>query len=160
MNARLVSFLTLLVTTVAVLSPSTPSDAAQPRISPLAVATHLKCAFSVMTTGTWSRDGDAAVETRKTDFTLEYQSIDVAGGSAEAVGLTGNFFITVRFISGSLHLLAIGDAGPAYLTTIFNRPGHPGKFKAVHTRHEFTDVSMPGFTSRPEQYIGECEIPD
>jgi len=159
MNARHVSFFAFLAA-LAVLSRSALSDAAQPRVSPLAVATHLKCAFTMVTTGTWSKDGDAAVETRKTDFKLEYKSIDVAGGSAEAVGLTGNFFITVRFIAGSLHLLAIGDAGPAYLTTVFNRPGHPGSFKAVHTRHEFTDVSIPGFTSRPEQYIGECEILD
>jgi len=159
MNARHISFFTF-VAALAVLYQSALSDAAQPRTSPLAVATHLKCAFTMVTTGTWSKDGDASVETKKTDFKLEYKSIDVAGGSAEAVGLTGNFFITVRFISGSLHLLAIGDAGPAYLTTVFNRPSHPGSFKAVHTRHEFTDVSIPGFTSRPEQYIGECEILD
>ena len=159
MNTRHISFLAF-IATLAVVSPSTLGDAAQSRLSPLAVATHLKCAFTVMTMGTWSRDGDAAMEIKKTDFALEYKSVDVAGGSAEAVGPTGNFFITVRFISGSLHLLAIGDAGPAYLTTIFNRPGHPGRFKAVHTRHEFTDVSIAGFTSKPEQYIGECEIVD
>jgi len=28
----------------------------------------------------------------------------------------------------------------------------------VHTRHEYTEVRLPGFTSRPEQYYGECEI--
>jgi hypothetical protein len=27
---------------------------------------------------------------------------------------------------------------------------------AVHTRHEYTDISLPGFTSRPEMYIGDC----
>ncbi len=32
-----------------------------------------------------------------------------------------------------------------------------GKLKAVHTRHEYTEVSLPGYTSRPEQYYGECD---
>jgi hypothetical protein len=30
--------------------------------------------------------------------------------------------------------------------------------RAVHTRHEYTMISLPGFTSRPEQYYGECAI--
>ena len=145
---------------IALAALSLPSQllAAQAQASPLASATHLKCVFTAMATGTWSPDGDAAVATQKADLTIEYKAIDVAGGTAEVVGLGGNFFITVRFVGASLHLLALGDAGPAYLTTVFNRPGHPGQFKAVHTRHEFTDVSIPGFTSRPEQYIGECQI--
>jgi hypothetical protein len=28
----------------------------------------------------------------------------------------------------------------------------------MHSRHEYTDVSLPGYTSSPEQYYGECEI--
>ena len=56
---------------------------------------------------------------------------------------------------GHLHTDA---AGPVYITTVFNKPAHAGKLKASHSRHEFTDVSLPGFTSRPEQYIGECEL--
>jgi hypothetical protein len=132
--------------------------AAQAQKSPLEAAAHIKCAFSAMASGTWSKDGDTTAEVKKATLTLEYKSIDVSGGSAEAVGIGSNFFITVRSVGGSLHLLTIGDAGPAYLTTVFNRPAHPGTFKAVHTRHEFTDVAIPGFTSRPEQYVGECQI--
>jgi hypothetical protein len=41
---------------------------------------------------------------------------------------------------------------------VFDKENTPGKYKAVHTRHEYTEVSLPGFTSRPEQYYGECEI--
>jgi hypothetical protein len=33
-----------------------------------------------------------------------------------------------------------------------------GKWKAMHSRHEFTDFALVGFTSSPEQYYGECEI--
>src|SRR5262245_20369059 len=134
----------VLVASIAVLSEAAQGHAAQPQTSALAAATHLKCAFTVKATGTWSKDGDASAEVTQSSLALEYKSIDVAGGTAEAVGLGGNFFITVRFIGSSLHLLAIGDAGPAYLTTVFNRPNRPATFKAVHTRHEFTDVSIPG----------------
>jgi hypothetical protein len=29
---------------------------------------------------------------------------------------------------------------------------------AVHTRHEYTDTRLVGFTSRPELYIGDCAV--
>ncbi len=45
-----------------------------------------------------------------------------------------------------------------YTTTIFPSEARAGKLKAVHTRHEYTQVSLPGYTSRPERYYGECEI--
>ncbi|MBM3778060.1 MAG: hypothetical protein FJW23_07445 [Acidimicrobiia bacterium] len=57
-----------------------------------------------------------------------------------------------------MHLLAIDNSGPVYLTTVFDSPGRPGRYKAAHSRHEFTPVSLPGFTSRPEQYVGDCEL--
>jgi hypothetical protein len=148
----------LLIAALTFLAATADPHAAQPQRSPLETSTHIKCVFPAMATGTWTKDGDASTEAKKAALTVEYKSIDVSSGSAEAVGLGGNFFITVRFVGDSLHLLTIGDAGPAYLTTVFNRPAHPGTFKAVHTRHEFTDVSIPGFTSRPEQYVGECQI--
>jgi hypothetical protein len=28
----------------------------------------------------------------------------------------------------------------------------------VHSRHEYYPTALPGFTSSPEQYYGECEI--
>ena len=58
----------------------------------------------------------------------------------------------------NLHLLWIGSEGAVYLTTVFDRETKGGKLRAVHTRHEYTDISLPGYTSRPEQYYGECEV--
>jgi hypothetical protein len=128
--------------------------------SALASATRLKCVFNVMSIGTWTKKGEALVESKKANLVLQYNSIDTSEGTAEVIGWTGgNFFITVRLVLTSLHLMTTADAGPVYLTTVFDRPTRPGKYKAVHSRHEFTDVSLPGFTSRPEQYVGECEIP-
>jgi hypothetical protein len=58
--------------------------------------------------------------------------------------------------------MQMDNSGPLYLTTVFSAGGRdqlPGaRLRAVHTRHEFTSVSLPGFTSRPEQYYGECEV--
>ena len=28
----------------------------------------------------------------------------------------------------------------------------------LQSGREYTDVSLPGFTSRPEQYYGDCEV--
>ena len=66
---------------------------------------------------------------------------------------------TVRLLGDNLHFLAMNSSGSVYLTTVFSdresRAG--GKFKAVHTRHEFTEIRLTGYTSRPEQYYGYCE---
>ncbi len=72
--------------------------------------------------------------------------------------MSGNFYITVRVVGGHLHLLTTDSGGPVYMTTVFNSPAKKGTYKATHSRHEFTQVQLPGFTSRPEQYIGECEL--
>jgi len=48
--------------------------------------------------------------------------------------------------------------GPLYTTRIFPKETRAGKLQAVHTRHEYTEISLPGFTSRPEQYYGECDV--
>jgi hypothetical protein len=48
--------------------------------------------------------------------------------------------------------------GPLYTTTFIDRETQDGKLMAVHTRHEYTDVRLAGFTSRPEQYYGECAV--
>jgi hypothetical protein len=124
----------------------------------LSTLTELKCTFPVMSTGTWTKEGDATNEARKSELTLAYQDINTQEGTAEVKGQFGNLYITVRLVSGNLHFLATDSAGPVYMTTVFNSPSRPGKFKAVHSRHEFTVVSLPGYTSRPEQYIGECQI--
>ena len=56
-----------------------------------------------------------------------------------------------------LPVIQVLAEGPLYSTTVFNRETADGKLLAVHSRHEFRDVQLRGFTSRPEQYYGECE---
>jgi len=132
--------------------------AAQSGALDLTSATEISCTFPVLSTGTWSKEGDVTNEVKKSDFSLIYQAIDTQDGSAQVKGMSGNFYITVRVVGGHLHLLTTDSSGPVYMTTVFNSPAHKGRYKAAHSRHEFTQVQLPGFTSRPEQYIGECEL--
>ena len=77
----------------------------------------------------------------------------------QAVGAYGAMHIVVRYSASTLHLIQMaGTSGALYVTTVFQKETSPGKRLAVHSRHEYTAVSLPGFTSRPEQYYGECEI--
>jgi hypothetical protein len=117
----------------------------------------IKCSFPLMAIGTWDKAGTVSADMKKADLALQYNDIDTSEGTASVIGLSGKLHIITRMAGVNLHLLAVDSAGPLYITTVFDKPATPGKFKAAHSRHEFTDVSLPGFTSRPEQYYGECE---
>jgi hypothetical protein len=41
---------------------------------------------------------------------------------------------------------------------VFEAGAVGGRFKAVHSRHEYFTTPVPGATSSPEQYYGECEV--
>ena len=131
---------------------------AQPRSSTLGLVRSISCEFPLITTGNWAADGTPSAKTEPAKMVLRYNEIDTDEGSASVEGLSGRLYIITRLSGVNLHLLAIDSAGPLYITTVFDRPGRPGRYKAAHSRHEFTDVSLPGFTSRPEQYVGDCEI--
>jgi hypothetical protein len=123
----------------------------------LVAAKALECKFTTMATGTW-RDGQAQMEIKAASLTIAFQAIDSDEGSARAVGAFGPSDITVKLSSGTLHFLQSFREGPLYVTTVFSRETKNGNLQAVHTRHEYTVVTVPGFTSRPEQYFGECSI--
>ena len=138
------------------LSAQTPAPVA------LGDVQRLKCAFMLMATGTWEK-GVPTAQVTKTTLSMQFGDIDVQGGTANVVDVSavaaGAPHITVRLLGDSLHFLAMNTSGSVYLTTVFaDRESRSGaKFKAVHTRHEFTQVRLTGWTSRPEQYYGECE---
>ncbi len=50
------------------------------------------------------------------------------------------------------------SAGPLYTTTVLAKETRDGRLMAIQTRHEYTDISLPGFTSRPEMYLGDCAV--
>jgi hypothetical protein len=41
---------------------------------------------------------------------------------------------------------------------VLARAAGEGKLMAVHTRVEYSPTIIPGFTSRPEMYLGTCTI--
>lgn len=124
----------------------------------VAAAKSLSCEFSAMSVGTWAKTGTAQAEIKPATLRVGFEDIGVDDGTAVVVGPFGPSDIIVRQAIGALHFVQAYREGPLYVTTVFPSESHDGKLKAVHTRHEYTDVSLPGYTSRPEQYYGECAI--
>jgi len=125
--------------------------------SQLASVQSLYCVFPLFSISDWP-DGEPEAEVKLTELSFGFEEIDADGGMANAIGLYGPMHIVTRLAGRSLHFMQIGNEGPLYVTTVFDEESRDGKLLAVHTRHEYTQVSLPGFTSRPEQYYGECEI--
>ena len=116
----------------------------------------MTCIFDLLATGTWAQEKtDAQVKEAK--LALEFADIDTQEGTANAKGGFGAPHVIVRLSGGNLHFLQVASTGPLYVTTVFDQRTPGGKLKAVHSRHEYTLVSLPGFTSRPEQYYGLCD---
>jgi hypothetical protein len=123
----------------------------------LAQATSIKCTFSLMSVGTWGREKPEA-KVQPANLVLQFDAINSDEGTAELKAGFGKYDIVVRYAGGYLHFIQSFLDGQLYTTTNLEKKTAGGKFKAIHSRHEFTDVSLPGFTSSPEQYYGECEI--
>jgi len=89
---------------------------------------------------------------------LQFDAINTDEGTAQLKNGFGTYDIIVRYAQGYLNFIQSFRDGPVHVTTILEQKTKAGKYKAMHSRHEFTIVSLPGFTSSPEQYYGECEI--
>jgi hypothetical protein len=110
-----------------------------------------------MATGTW-KEGIPEAAVKPAKLSVAFDAVDTQDGSAETVGDSGKSHITVRLLGSYLHFMQMDPYGALYVTTVFDRETRDGKLQAVHTRHEYTPVSLPGLTSRPEQYVGECAV--
>jgi len=143
---------------VALLAPSADGEAQNLALERrLESATRVDCVFTALVTGDWT--GDAATATvTDVERKAAFFDIDVDSGTAEAEGAFGASYIVVRYAHGYLHFLQMSDAGPVHLTTVLAQASSGGRFKAVQTRHEYSQIALPGFTSRPEMYIGDCEV--
>lgn len=123
----------------------------------LAKATSLKCTFTVLASGDW-KAGESLAAVKSAKLSVGFNKVDTQDGTAEAVGEYGKSHITVRLLGSYLHFMQMDPYGALYVTTVFDKETRGGKLQAAHTRHEYTPVSLPGLTSRPEQYYGECEV--
>jgi hypothetical protein len=139
-----------LLAAVVLQSPNPPSER-------LANLSRLTCSFPAMATGTW-KGGTPESSVKPAKLTVAFDSIDTQDGTAESRGDAGKAHITVRLVGSYLHLMQLDPYGALYVTTVMDTETSGGKLQAVHTRHEYTRVSLPGLTSRPEQYYGECVV--
>jgi hypothetical protein len=122
-----------------------------------AKVTDISCTFSVMATGTW-KDGEARSSVEPSKLSVSFHAIDTQEGTAEADSESGKAHITVRLLGSYLHFMQLDPYGALYVTTILNAQTPAGRFQAVQSRHEYTVIQLPGLTSRPEQYYGDCEL--
>jgi hypothetical protein len=122
-------------------------------------AKRIECSFSALATGAW--DGTTPeISASEADLEVAFEDINVDEGTAEADSDFGKSFIVVRYSEGYLHLLQMSNAGPLRVTTVLAQETSNGRLKAIQTRHEYTPIVLPGFTSRPEMYIGDCKVDD
>jgi hypothetical protein len=147
--------LTALVVIAGVVEPASGQlGALQQR---LGKTTSLSCTFSTLATGTW-KEGAPGVDVAAATLKVAFSSVNIDEGTADADGALGSSFIVVRHSNDYLHLMQMHGAGPLHTTTVIARETKDGRLMAVHTRHEYTDVRLPGFTSRPEMYLGDCTL--
>jgi hypothetical protein len=130
---------------------------AQTGKGPLASAKSLKCTFPLMAVGNWGREKPEA-KVQPSNLVLQFDAVNADEGTAELQGAFGKYDIVVRYAGGYLHFIQSFLDGQLYVTTVLDKKTAGGKLKAMHSRHEHTDVSLPGYTSSPEQYYGECEV--
>ena len=129
-----------------------------PQATALASAKNLRCAFQVTASGTWETTGSPKATVKPATLVLLFESIDTDEGTARLrFGSVGND-VVAKLSGGYLHFMQSFRSGPLYTTTVFDKQTSAGKFKAVHSRHEYFTIPVPGATSSPEQYYGECEI--
>jgi hypothetical protein len=123
-----------------------------------ATAKSLRCTFPLNATGTWKREGPPDATLAPATLVLLYESINTDEGTARLrTGSVGSD-VVARLASGYLHFIQSFRTGPLYTTTVFDQETSGGKLKAVHSRHENFTVPLPGATSSPEQYYGECQV--
>jgi hypothetical protein len=152
--------LTMTLTAAVLMVCAAATTAAQPSTprARLAAARTLTCTFPVVATGTW-KEGTAEAASGPATLKVAFANINIDEGTADLEGsFGGSFFIALRHSNDYLHLMQMHGAGPLYTTTVLAKESKDGRLMAVHTRHEFTDVRLPGYTSRPEMYVGDCAV--
>ena len=129
--------------------------------NPLAQVKALKCRFTIYASGAWAKttqEPSAQVRQPET-LTLEIDEIDTDSGSGRVTGTAGPADVTALLTISSLHFMERSVTGTLNITTVF--AGDPGAktFRAVHTRHDYLPLSLPGYVSDPSvsQHYGICE---
>jgi hypothetical protein len=128
--------------------------------NPLAQVKSLKCQFSIYSSGSW-KNGEPQAQIRQPEqLTLEVDEIDTDSGSARVTGTSGPADVVSLLTVSSLHLMERSVTGTLNITTVFVGEPNARTFRAVHARHDYLPMSLPGFVSEPSvsQHYGTCEV--
>jgi hypothetical protein len=128
--------------------------------NPLAQVKHLKCRFSVYASGSWTKAQEPQGQIRQPEtLQLDIDEIDADSGSGRVTGTAGPSEVTALLTISSLHFMERSVTGTLNITTVFAGEPDAKTFRAVHTRHDYLPMSLPGYQSEPSvsQHYGVCE---
>ena len=128
--------------------------------NPLALIKSLKCTFPVYTVGTWKNGEPAAQIKQAENFSLTIDEIDTDSGSGRVTGTSGPVEVTALLTVSSLHFMERSVTGTLNITTVFSGDAAATTFRAVHTRHDYLPMNLPGYQSEPSvsQHYGVCDV--
>jgi len=152
-------FKAALVTAI-VLACALTADAQTTEKNPLAQVKHLKCRFSVYASGSWTKAQEPQGQIRQPEtLQLEIDEIDADSGSGRVTGTAGPAEVTALLTISSLHFMERSVTGTLNITTVFAGDPDAKTFRAVHTRHDYLPMSLPGYQSEPSvsQHYGVCD---
>jgi hypothetical protein len=129
--------------------------------NPLVQVKALKCRFAIYASGSWSKTTqEATAQVRQPEtLTLEIDEIDTDSGSGRVTGTAGPADVTALLTISSLHFMERSVTGTLNITTVFAGAEGAKTFRAVHTRHDYLPLNLPGYQSEPSvsQHYGVCE---
>ncbi len=128
--------------------------------NPLAQVKAMKCHFTIYTAGSW-KNGEPQAQVRQPEqLNLEVDEIDTDSGSARVTGTSGPADVVSLLTVSSLHFMERSVTGTLNITTVFVGEPNAKTFRAVHARHDYLPMSLPGFVSEPSvsQHYGTCEV--
>jgi hypothetical protein len=128
--------------------------------NPLAQVKSLNCRFTIYTSGSW-KNGEPQAQVRQPEqLNLDVDEIDTDSGSARVTGTSGPADVVSLLTVSSLHFMERSVTGTLNITTVFVGEPNAKVFRAVHARHDYLPMSLPGFVSEPSvsQHYGSCEV--
>jgi len=150
----------VLLAAVAVLLGPAAVFAQKSDTNPLTLVKSLKCSFPIYSVASWKGGEPQAQIKQGQQFSLEIDEIDTESGTARVVGTTGPVHVTALLTVSSLHFMERTVTGTLNITTVFTADGGDAtKLRAVHARHDYLPMSIPGFVSEPTvtQNYGNCQ---
>jgi hypothetical protein len=128
--------------------------------NPLAQVKRLTCHFSVYTSASWTKAQEPQAQVRQPEtLSLEIDDIDTDSGSGRVTGTAGPVEVTALLTISSLHFMERSVTGTLNITTVFAGDPDAKSFRAVHARHDYLPMSLPGYQSEPSvsQHYGVCD---